>query len=213
MRVAISAVVSTPADAPVRRRRRAARGRLGVGARGVGRRRPTPLAYLAAKTERIGLASGIVQLGARTPANLAMSAMSMQHAVGRTLPARRRHQRPAGDGGLARRALHVAGRRRPARRSRSSAPSPAATSSSYDGRVYQLPLPDGPGRPIRSMLPPTRDPDLRRRARPDEPRAHRRAGRRLARQRLPARARRRVPRPPPGRRRAGRPLARRPRPA
>jgi alkanesulfonate monooxygenase SsuD/methylene tetrahydromethanopterin reductase-like flavin-dependent oxidoreductase (luciferase family) len=37
----------------------------------------TPLAYLAARTERIGLASGIVQLGARTPANLAMTAMSL----------------------------------------------------------------------------------------------------------------------------------------
>ena len=37
----------------------------------------TPLAYLAARTERIGLGSAIAQLGARSPAMLAMSAMSM----------------------------------------------------------------------------------------------------------------------------------------
>ena len=45
--------------------------------------------------------------------------------------------------------------RRPAKRSRSSEPSPEATRLTYDGRVYRLPLPDGPGRAIRSMLPPT----------------------------------------------------------
>ena len=38
----------------------------------------TPLAYLAARTTRIRLATGIVQLGARSPALLAMSAMSLQ---------------------------------------------------------------------------------------------------------------------------------------
>ena len=38
----------------------------------------TPLAFLAARTTTIGLATGIAQLGTRTPANLAMTAMSMQ---------------------------------------------------------------------------------------------------------------------------------------
>ena len=38
----------------------------------------TPLAYLAGQTSTIGLATGIVQLGARTPAMLAMSAQSLQ---------------------------------------------------------------------------------------------------------------------------------------
>ena len=38
----------------------------------------TPLAYLAARTTTIRLATGIVQLGARTPAMLAMSAQSVQ---------------------------------------------------------------------------------------------------------------------------------------
>src|SRR5438105_263163 len=38
----------------------------------------TPLAFLAARTTTIKLGSGIVQVGARTPAMLAMSAMSLQ---------------------------------------------------------------------------------------------------------------------------------------
>src|SRR5579863_1177825 len=42
----------------------------------------TPLAAIAARTERIRLATGIAQLGARTPAMLAMSAMSVQHLSG-----------------------------------------------------------------------------------------------------------------------------------
>ena len=37
----------------------------------------TPLAYLAAKTSTIGLGTSILQVGARTPANLAMTAMSL----------------------------------------------------------------------------------------------------------------------------------------
>ena len=42
----------------------------------------TPLAFLAARTSRIRLATGIAQLGARSPAQLAMSAMSMQALSG-----------------------------------------------------------------------------------------------------------------------------------
>ena len=42
----------------------------------------TPLAHLAALTDRIRLATGIVQLGARTPAMLAMQAMSLQQLSG-----------------------------------------------------------------------------------------------------------------------------------
>jgi F420-dependent oxidoreductase-like protein len=37
----------------------------------------TPLAYLAAKTSRIRLGTGIMQIGARTPAMIAMTAMTM----------------------------------------------------------------------------------------------------------------------------------------
>jgi len=38
----------------------------------------TPLGYLAAITDRIRLATGVVQLGARSPAMLAMSALALQ---------------------------------------------------------------------------------------------------------------------------------------
>ena len=42
----------------------------------------TPLAYLAARTTTIGLGTGIIQIGARTPTMLAMSAMTMQGLSG-----------------------------------------------------------------------------------------------------------------------------------
>src|SRR4051812_39638851 len=42
----------------------------------------TPIGYLAAKTSTIRLCTGIVQLGARTPAMLAMSGMSLQALSG-----------------------------------------------------------------------------------------------------------------------------------
>jgi F420-dependent oxidoreductase-like protein len=114
----------------------------------------TPLAYLAAKTSRIRLATGIAQLGARTPAMLAMSAMSMQalsggrfllglgtsgpqvmegwHGVRFTSPL-----------GMTRETIEIlrtvtAGER-----------------LAHDGDVYPLPLPDSGGRAIRSMAPPT----------------------------------------------------------
>ena len=42
----------------------------------------TPLAFLAAKTNRIRLGTGIMQLAARTPANAAMSAASIDAMAG-----------------------------------------------------------------------------------------------------------------------------------
>jgi hypothetical protein len=42
----------------------------------------TPLAFLAAKTNRIRLGTGIMQLAARTPANAAMSAASRSSRAG-----------------------------------------------------------------------------------------------------------------------------------
>ena len=117
----------------------------------------TPLAYLAAKTERIGLASGIVQLGARTPANLAMTAMSIQQlsggrfrlGVGTSGP-----QVMEGWHGV-RFTSPIAATRETIEIVRTVA---RGDKLSYSGRVYQLPLPGGPGRPIRSMLPPTEIP-------------------------------------------------------
>ena len=42
----------------------------------------TPLAFLAGKTERVRLGTGIMQVGARTPAMAAMTAMTMTRLTG-----------------------------------------------------------------------------------------------------------------------------------
>ena len=42
----------------------------------------TPLAYLAAKTSRIRLGTGVLQIGTRTPTNMAMTAMSLYSMSG-----------------------------------------------------------------------------------------------------------------------------------
>ncbi|HZQ77821.1 MAG TPA: LLM class flavin-dependent oxidoreductase [Acidimicrobiia bacterium] len=113
----------------------------------------TPLAYLAARTERIRLGSGIVQLGARTPANLAMSALSLQAlsgnrfllGVGTSGP-----QVMEGWHGV-RFSSPLAATRETVDIVRQVA---AGERLEYHGRVYDLPLPGGPGRAIRSMLAP-----------------------------------------------------------
>jgi F420-dependent oxidoreductase-like protein len=157
VRVAISAVVSTPADAQFVIDAE----RLGADSVWVpevwGGDALTPLAYLAAKTDRIGLASGIVQLGARTPANLAMSAMSLQHLSGG------RFRLGVGTSGPqviegwhgVRFSSPIAATRETIEIVRAVARGDKLT---YDGGVYRLPLPDGPGRPLRSSLPPTQIP-------------------------------------------------------
>ncbi len=113
----------------------------------------TPLAYLAARTERIALGSAIVQLGARTPAMLAMSAMSLQLlsggrfrlGIGTSGP-----QVMEGWHGV-RFDAPLAVTRETIEIVRMIA---AGERLSHAGRAYQLPLPDGQGRAIRSMLPP-----------------------------------------------------------
>lgn len=113
----------------------------------------TPLAYLAGRTEQARLATGIAQLGARTPAMLAMSAMSLQalsggrfvlglgtsgpqvmegwHGVPFTAPL-----------AMTRETIEIV--RSVARGERLE----------HDGSIYRLPLPGGPGRALRSMAPP-----------------------------------------------------------
>jgi F420-dependent oxidoreductase-like protein len=157
MQVGIAAVVSTPDDAAfvVEAER--------LGAMSVwvaeawGQDAFTPLAYLAATTTTIKLGSGIAQIGARTPAMLAMSAMSMQSlsngrfvlGLGTSGP-----QVMEGWHGVSFRAPVTATRetidivRTVARGDRLD----------YSGTVYQLPLPDGPGRALRSMMAPTEVP-------------------------------------------------------
>jgi len=113
----------------------------------------TPLAYLAARTERIGLGSAIAQLGARSPAMLAMSAMSLQLLSGG------RFRLGVGTSGpQVMEGWHGVSFASPLAVTRETIEIVRAVSSaerlSYDGRVYQLPLPGGPGRALRSALPP-----------------------------------------------------------
>ena len=113
----------------------------------------TPLGYLAARTSRIGLGSGIVQVGARTPANLAMSALSLQAlsggrfllGVGTSGP-----QVMEGWHGV-RFPSPLSATRETVEIVRRVA---AGERLEHRGKVFELPLPGGPGRPIRSLLPP-----------------------------------------------------------
>jgi F420-dependent oxidoreductase-like protein len=112
----------------------------------------TPLAHLAAHTSTIKLCTGIVQVGARTPAMLAMQAMSVQQMSGGRLVLGLGSSGPrimeAWHGvpfhkplGAMRDTIEIV--RQIARGDRLE----------HDGAVHRLPLP-GSGRGIRSMAPP-----------------------------------------------------------
>ncbi len=113
----------------------------------------TPLAYLAAKTKDIKLGAGIVQLGARTPGNLAMTALSMQAlSSGRFLLG------VGTSGPQVMEGLHGVPFRNVIARTRETIEIVKLAASGervrYDGEVYTLPIPDGPGRAIRVAAPP-----------------------------------------------------------
>jgi F420-dependent oxidoreductase-like protein len=114
----------------------------------------TPLAYLAARTSRIRLATGIVQLGARTPAMLAMSALSMQAlSNGRFILG------VGTSGPQVMEGWHGVRYDRPVQRTRETIEIVRMISAGarldYHGDIYDLPLPGGEGRSIRSLMPPT----------------------------------------------------------
>src|SRR5688572_6734529 len=112
----------------------------------------TPLAYLAARTTRIRLGSGIVQIGARTPANLAMAALSLQSLSGGRFVLGLGTSGPQVMEGWhgVRFPSPLAATRETIEIVRKVV---AGEKLEYHGRVYDLPLPGGPGRPIRSLLP------------------------------------------------------------
>ena len=117
----------------------------------------TPLAYLAGQTSTIRLGTGIVQLGARTPAMLAMSALSMQALTGG------RFILGIGTSGpQVMEGWHGVRFDRPVQRTRETIDIIRKVSAgerlAYDGKVYTLPLPDGEGRAIRSAMAPTHIP-------------------------------------------------------
>ena len=150
------------------------------------------MGYLAAVTERVEIASGILPLYTRTPTLLAMTAAGVDALSGGPLRARPGRLRPAGHRGLPRRALRQAADPHPGdhrdlppgleagagRVRRQGVHDPAARGPGHRaGQAAEADHPPGP-RP---------HPDPRRRPRPQERRADRRDRRRLAAALLPAR--------------------------
>jgi len=109
----------------------------------------TPLAYLAAKTSRIKLGAGIMQAVARTPANTAMTAMtlaSMSH--GRFVMGLGASGPQVVEG------WHGVPFRKPIQRIREVIEIVRIISSGarleYHGQIYDLPLPGGEGKALKS---------------------------------------------------------------
>ncbi|MEM9130869.1 MAG: LLM class flavin-dependent oxidoreductase [Actinomycetota bacterium] len=111
----------------------------------------TPVGYLAATTERVRLATGVVQLGARTPAMLAMTALALQQmSDGRFVLG------VGTSGPQVMEGWHGVRFDRPVTRTSETIDIIRAAAAgervSYDGAVYTLPLPDSQGRALRSPV-------------------------------------------------------------
>lgn len=111
----------------------------------------TPLGYFAAATERIRLGTGVVQLGARSPAMLAMSALALQKmSDGRFVLGLGTSGPQVMEG------WHGVRFDRPVGRTRETIDIVRTIASGerlqYDGKSYQLPLPDSQGRALRSPV-------------------------------------------------------------
>ena len=116
----------------------------------------TPLGYLAAITERIRLGTGVVQLGARSPAMLAMSSLALQRMSGG------RFILGVGTSGpQVMEGWHGARFDRPVTRTRETIEIirmiAAGERLVYDGETFTLPLSDGQGKALRS---PVAGPDI-----------------------------------------------------
>ncbi len=117
----------------------------------------TPLGALAVATDTIKLGTGIVQLGTRTPAMLAMSALSLQAlSNGRFL---------LGIGTSGPQVIegwHGVPFARPIRRTRETIEIIRIATSGerleYDGEIHRLPLPGGEGRALRAAAAPAHVP-------------------------------------------------------
>ncbi len=111
----------------------------------------TPVAYLAAVTDQVRLATGVVQLGTRSPAMLAMSSLAMQQLSGG------RFILGIGTSGpQVMEGWHGVRFDRPVTRTSETIDIVRAIAAgdrlSYDGIVHKLPLPDSQGRSLRSPV-------------------------------------------------------------
>ncbi len=111
----------------------------------------TALGYLAAKTERIRLASAVVQLGARSPAMVAMSALALH-----TMSEGRFVLGIGTSGPQVMEGWHGTRFDRPIARTSETIDIVrrivAGERLTHDGAVYTLPLPGGQGRALRSPV-------------------------------------------------------------
>jgi len=107
----------------------------------------TPLAYLAAKTSRIRLGTGIIQIGSRTPAMIAMTALTMA-----TLSQDRFLLGLGVSGPQVMEGWHGVRFARPLQRTREVIDIVRmifrGERLSYNGEIYQLPLPGGEGKAL-----------------------------------------------------------------
>jgi len=113
----------------------------------------TQIAAAAVVTERIRLCTGIVQLGTRTPAMLAMSAMTLQHlSNGRFVLGLGTSGPQVIEG------WHGVPFAKPVTRTRETIEIIRKVTQGerleYDGSVFQLPLPGGEGKALRSAVAP-----------------------------------------------------------
>ena len=108
----------------------------------------TPLAYLADKTDRIKLATGIMQITARTPAMTAMTALTLHDLTGGRFVLGLGASGPQVVEGL-----HGVRYKMPLTRLKETVEICRMIFSGekvqYQGKVFQLPLPDSEGKPIR----------------------------------------------------------------
>ncbi|MEB8337123.1 LLM class flavin-dependent oxidoreductase [Streptomyces endophyticus] len=112
---------------------------------------PSPLGYLAARTERMLLGSGIIQLATRTPAAIARAAITLSNiSEGRFLLG----LGPSGPQVIE--GLHGVPFARPLARMRETVEivRMAATGEklAYEGREFTLPMPGGDARPMRLSM-------------------------------------------------------------
>lgn len=108
----------------------------------------TPLAYLAEKTTRIRLATGIMQVTARTPAMAAMTALTLHDLTGGRFILGLGASGPQVVEGL-----HGVSYRMPLTRLRETVDICrlifAGERAQYDGKLFKLPLPDSEGKALR----------------------------------------------------------------
>ena len=109
----------------------------------------TPLAYIAAKTSRIRLGSGIIQAGTRTPSLVAMTAMTLASLSGDRFLLGMGASGPQVIEGW-----HGISFERPLTRMREILEivrlATAGERVQYQGKIYELPLPGGEGKALRS---------------------------------------------------------------